>query len=342
MRARARRFAHLVVAAWAASVVHVPFAAAGEPRPDPPDGASAPIDSVLLFREGRALLDTKDYGGAAAKFEESFRLDPGGGTQLNLALAYELAGRTASAMAAFQVALRLGQEDRREDRVREARSHIHDLEARVSRLRVVVPQSVIPASGLELRCDGVALGEASWNADVPLDPGDHRIEVTARDKKPWTAIVTLGRDADRQEVAVPPLIDEPRPLDPRDLRGVSGPLFEARSSAGRSAGGYVALAAAGVLAGAGVVAWRVREDNLSIYDDDARCLVGEQTRAEQCGGHGRAADLALGVEIGAFAASGISAALAGWLLWGPSGKRQGARASCLPVLAQAIVCRGTF
>jgi hypothetical protein len=330
-----------VVAAWAAGALHVPSTAAAE-SPDPRNGTSAPNDAVLLFTEGRALLEAKDYAGAAAKFEESFRLNPGGGTQLNLALAYELAGRTASASAAFHDALRLGQRDRRPDRIQEAQSHIDKLEARLSRLRIVVSDS-LRASGLELQCDRIVLGETSWNLDVPLDPGDHRIEATAPGKKPWTVMVTLGEDADRQELVVPPLVDEPRPLGALYLRGASAPPVDAHASPERGPGGYLALATAGVLAGVGVVAWRVREDNLSIYDDDSRCLVGARTRDEQCGSQGRAADLALGVEIGAFAVAGVGVAFGAWLLSGPSSlPRRTASASCAPLAAPAILCRGTF
>jgi hypothetical protein len=341
MRARARRLARTVVIAWATGALHVPSMAAAE-SPDLRNGTPAPNDAVLLFNEGRALLEAKDYTGAAAKFEESFRLKPGGGTQLNLALAYELAGRTASASAAFGDALRLGQRDRRADRIQEAQSHIDELEARLSRLRIVVSES-LGASGLELRCDGIVLGETSWNLDVPLDPGDHRIVATAPDKKPWTVMVTLGEDADRQELVVPPLVDEPRPFDAVHLRVPSAPSVDAHASLDRGPGGYVALATAGVLAVGGVVAWRIREDNLGIYDDDSRCLVGVRTRDEQCGSHARAADLALGVEIGAFAAAGVSAAFGAWLLSGPSSRpRRTASASCAPLAAPAILCRGTF
>jgi hypothetical protein len=297
------------------------------------------------------LLEAKDYAGAAAKFEESLRLDPGGGTQLNLALAYELDGRTATAWHAFSEALRMAQRDQRADRVEEAQAHIERLERRLSRLRVVVHESTRVA-GLEVRFDGVVLGEPSWNTDVPVDPGEHEVDVTAPDKKPWKAIATVGSDADRQEVVIAVLEDPPRPLVAASPWAASTPVGgtgasavdAVRGPAGHRAGGYVALAAAGVLAGAGVVAWRVQEDNIAIYNDDSRCLANAgQTRADQCGNHAHAADLALGVEIGAFAAAGISGALGVWLLSGStSGSRSTSAASCVPSAALGMLCRGKF
>jgi tetratricopeptide (TPR) repeat protein len=352
MGARSGHLAPAIVIALAAAGLPVPSATAAEPSaPQSVEDASSTAVALLLFRQGRTLLEAKDYAGAAAKFEESLRLDPGGGTQLNLALAYELDGRTATAWFAFNEALRMARRDRRLDRVEEAQAHIDGLGRRLSRLRVVLPEATRVA-GLEVRCDGVVLGEPSWNTDVPVDPGEHRVEVTAPDKKPRKAMVTLGSDADRQEVVVAVLADQPRPVVAAYPEAAASTAHGAGASSdgatrGRAehrAGGFVALAAAGLLAGAGVMAWRVHEDNLVIYDDDNRCLAeAGLTRAAQCGDHARAADVALGLEIGAFATAGISATLGVWLLsMSPSRSRSVVAASCAPSAALGIVCRGTF
>jgi tetratricopeptide (TPR) repeat protein len=157
--------------------------------------------ALTLFREGRALLESHDYAGAVAKLEESFRLDPGGGTRLNLALAYELAGRTASAWTSFQDALAMAKRDARADRADEAEAHLRALEPRLSRLRIVVPAPA-RTPGLQVLRDGVMLGEASWGVDVPVDPGLHRVDARAPGRRPWVAQVAVNDSGDRKEITL--------------------------------------------------------------------------------------------------------------------------------------------
>ncbi|HLK38613.1 MAG TPA: hypothetical protein VKU41_17745, partial [Polyangiaceae bacterium] len=105
---------------------------------------------------------------------------------------------------------------------------------------------------------------------------------------------------------------------------------------------YLALGTAGVLATTGVVAWRVRENLVAIYNDNSRCRVGALTRAEQCAGWSQGADVALGVEVGAFVGAGIAAALGGWALLRAPGRAPSATFWCAPWTGAGVTCARTF
>ncbi len=107
----------------------------------------------LLFNEARSLMSSGKYGEACDKFAESQRLDPGGGTILNLALCHEKQGKTATAWADFNEALSAALRDRRAEREKLAREHIAALEPLLPRL-VVETGSASTAAGLEVKIDG--------------------------------------------------------------------------------------------------------------------------------------------------------------------------------------------
>jgi hypothetical protein len=88
----------------------------------------------------------------------------------------------------------------------------------------------------------------------------------------------------------------------------------------------------------------VRENEVAIYNDDGRCLIGTTTtREQQCGSRAQAANVALGVEIGAFATAGASAALGVWQLWRSSSHSSTmARLPCAPWAGLGMACGGRF
>jgi hypothetical protein len=52
--------------------------------------------------------------------------------------------------------------------------------------------------------DGVAVGSQLWGVAIPIDPGEHQIEATAPDAKPWSSVVVAeaGKSA---SITVPAL-----------------------------------------------------------------------------------------------------------------------------------------
>jgi tetratricopeptide (TPR) repeat protein len=203
----------------------------------------------VLFDEARNLLAAGRYAEACQKFAESQRLDPGGGTILNLALCYEKQGRIATAWATFREALGTARRDRRAERERLALEHLGALEPRLPRLTV----SVSSAAGarVEVTLDGTAVNSSAWGTPIPVDPGAHAIEATAPEKKKWTSKVSL-RERELIAVVVPALENDVGRAAPGQA---SLPTKETngRPTAAYVAGG-VALAALGVGAYYGMAA----------------------------------------------------------------------------------------
>jgi hypothetical protein len=128
-----------------------------------------------LFDEARDLVRAGRANDACPKLEESQRLDPGIGTQLNLADCYEKAGRTASAWVLF---LDAGDAARRSgDAKREslAVGNAKRLEPSLARVRVVVPD----VEGIVVKRDGRPLSRGALASALPTDPGKRIFEAVA-------------------------------------------------------------------------------------------------------------------------------------------------------------------
>ena len=194
-----------------------------------------PQIAQALFDDGRVLMDAGRYAEACPKFAESQRLDPGGGTLLNLALCHELEGKTASAWTEFRDALSLASRDQRKDRQDLAEQHIITLAAKLTRLTVVVPEAVA-ASEPEISFDRTRLPNAAWNTTFPVDPGEHRLAVTAAGRPRWETVVSATEPGRTYRVEVA-LVDGP-PAPPE--------LPVAATTARRSTAFWIVLGAGGV------------------------------------------------------------------------------------------------
>jgi hypothetical protein len=123
-----------------------------------------------LFEEGRSLMDAGRAREACPKFAESDRLDPGGGTVMNLAVCYEETGRFVAARAAFQDGLERSLRQHRKDREDIAREHLAAIEKRVATIVIVGRTSA------RARVDGVWI-DAEPGGRIFVDPGAHVVEV---------------------------------------------------------------------------------------------------------------------------------------------------------------------
>lgn len=170
----------------------------------------------VLFKEARDLLANNDIDKACRKFEESQRIDPSGGTLLNLAVCREKQGRTASAWAEFNEALAWARRDGRQDRVQFAHDRMKALEPRLSYIVLDVPPTAI-VEGFEVRRDNSIVRRAAFGSRMPVDPGNHVIKALAPGYHPWRAEVSIDRDGSEQRVFVPSLVLIP-PSSPAEAR----------------------------------------------------------------------------------------------------------------------------
>lgn len=156
-----------------------------------------------LFDEARQLMEQKRFSEACPKFAESQRLDPGGGTLLNLAVCYEGEEKLATALGVFYEALNIAIRENRRDRQDLARTHIAEIEKNVPRVTLVVPPTS-DVEGLQLRIDGLALRRAAWGTPMPVDKGTHTVTATAANRAPWSTQVPLDA-GEKKNVEIPSL-----------------------------------------------------------------------------------------------------------------------------------------
>jgi hypothetical protein len=214
---------------------------------------------------------------ACQKFEESQRLDPGGGTILNLALCREREGRLASAWSEFSEAMAVARRDGRLDREVEASTHVLALGPRLSRLTVVVPPGS-RVEGLRIERNGHEVGEAAWSTPMPVDGGEHAVRATAPGREPFTTKLAIAPESDAQTieipalalapvvVATPPTVAAPAPPAP-----MITPAIAARMRKGGIASAGVGAALLGVAGWALASALNLKKEANADCDPDNVC-----------------------------------------------------------------------
>jgi hypothetical protein len=140
--------------------------------------------ALALFNDGRDLAARGDYARACDKFEGANELTHWLGVELNLADCYEHVGRTASAWTMFRKAADHAERDH-DDRAAYARTRAGALEMSLSHVVLVrAPDSVAamaPGPHVQpvVRIDQVELPGEGLGIALPIDPGEHVIEIAA-------------------------------------------------------------------------------------------------------------------------------------------------------------------
>ncbi len=218
---------------WALAIVLAAGSAAA--------AGSDPAAAEALFRQGREAMQTGDYALACEKFHESNRLDPAAGTVLNIADCEEKLAHLATAWTLFrQVAEQLPPSDERQGI---AKSRAAALEPRLPRLSLRLSPDA-PQGARVLR-DGVALGSASLDTMLPVDPGKHAVAVEAPGHARRELTITMA-EGEKKRIAL-----EAGPVS-EDSSGSVGGGVSTSSGSSKKTVGYVlgGLGIAGVGVGA--------------------------------------------------------------------------------------------
>lgn len=165
------------------------------------DARADSATAQALFDQGKKLMTEKKYAEACPKFEESQKLDPGLGTQMNLALCYESMGRTASAWSLYLEVAGSAKSAGQTDREKRARDSAKALEPKLSKLTIEVAS---PPTGLEVKRNGVLVNQATWGTPIPVDPGDVTVTAMAPDRKEWSETVKIEKPGETK-ISVPEL-----------------------------------------------------------------------------------------------------------------------------------------
>jgi hypothetical protein len=173
-----------------------------------------------LFQEARALMASKAYDQACAKFAASQKLAPGGGTLLNLADCYEHAGKTATAWGTYHDAIAAAQRAGLKEREQLARESAKALEPMLPKVTLRLTGS---REDIAIARDGIPLDVAMLGTPIPVDPGAHTFEARAPGNKTWSArieilpaqaisldVPELAPDSTRDDPAAPRAPEAPR------------------------------------------------------------------------------------------------------------------------------------
>ena len=196
----------------AAGLIAGTTTAAIDARAEPTEGGAAAAES--LFQEARKLMDAKRYSEACPKLVASQKIAPAVGTLLNLADCYERAGQLASAWARFHEAIALAQRLGRPDREKTARERADKLEPRLIKLTIVSVEK-----NVDVKLDGNVLDAAALGTAVPVDPGKHAIEATAKGKKAFTTTIDVSDRTRSPSVEIPALDADPEASQPKSGSG---------------------------------------------------------------------------------------------------------------------------
>ncbi len=225
-----------------------------------------------LYDQGAQLIKEKKYHEACERFSASLKLDESINTMVALARCQDLDGKTASAWGEYLVAAKKG---RGTPAGQYAADKAKELEGRLLKIRISM--ALVPPN-VTIKIDNESIPPESLNADLPLDPGDHDIELTAPGKHDWARHITLKQNNSPLAVTVSMEDMTPEELKAQKQKqnggiGPTGPqvVEQPGSPTRRWIGVGVGVVGVGALV-YGVVALVQASDNQSKFNQEGKGL----------------------------------------------------------------------
>jgi len=162
---------------------------------DDADAATTKERAQALFNDAIRAMEHESYAEACPLLEESFRLDPAGGTALNMAFCHEHAGDVVRAYEDYGVAKEHAASRGNDERVRLAERHRHLLAAKIgtANIRFATENGLDAAAVASVSVDGRPLGVGPRT--VLLTIGDHAVTVSAEGCEPWSSRFSVVHEA---------------------------------------------------------------------------------------------------------------------------------------------------
>src|SRR6185295_19191803 len=185
---------------------------------------------------GLALMAEEKFSEALGKLEEAQRLDPGIGTEFNIALCDEQLGRLTEAWRHYSNVERLAHAAGKAQREETARQKLATLKPRISAF------AITSAKDVTVRVDGSVIA-ADDQSFVLVGAGEHQIDAESAGKQPWTLTLSTTAPGETQPVTIPALAAIEAPKPPRVVT-VTRETTNTRRTVGIVVGGVGVLSAA--------------------------------------------------------------------------------------------------
>jgi hypothetical protein len=163
------------------------------------------------FQQAIAAQAAGNWAGALSLLREvaAVRMTPQ--VRYNIALSEENLGQLVAALGNYELAATSAKETNATDVERVVAARLEPLRARIPKLVVERTESARLAT---ISVDGVQLGSSMIGKELPLDPGAHVVEATARGHKPFSETFDIEeKELKTLQVVLVPLTAEVEPAE---------------------------------------------------------------------------------------------------------------------------------